>query len=361
MYPSVMAAQQSPHKLIAHFREGSQRVLYQALRRFWCVADVSFTGGHPPLPAVTPQGNVFTNGAGRGVLCGLELLAARDAAAIVKVHELAVYETADLFSGYVGHMYPRKLEAMASGNASDADFYKLCLNSLYGKFAQKGIRWVDDQEAIAPDYYAQWWEPLPNGGGARRYRSIAGRCQLLVEGTEPRNTFPAISAGITAAARVHLQDAISVAGESSVRYCDTDSIHVDRVGQRSLLRAGSLHATDIGRWKSECEGPDAHYWGPKHYRIGEHWTCNYLTASAREIAHGTFLQDSYSGLETILATGLVDRVLVQERTIQMPPGQWDRLVRRQHREDERHECREWQAPTQDISPSLPPVQKDLLG
>lgn len=361
MYPYVMAAEAHPHKLIAYFEEGSKRVLYQALRRYWCVADVDLAGGHPPLPMSTTKGPVSLRSAGRAVLCGQELAAARDAACITTVRRLAVYEVADLFSGYVGYLYPRKLAARQAGNEAEADFYKLLLNGLYGKFAQKGVRWKDDETATAGDRYAYWYRRLPCSGRLQRCRRIGGVGQVLEEGHEPRNSFPAIAAGITAASRTELQRTIDLAGESNCLYCDTDSIHTTARGRARLDRAGACHPARLGGWKEEAVGPDAYYWGQKHYRVGDLWTCNYLAASAREIAHGTFLQDSYSGLETILATGTVDRVTVQERQIQLPAGTWSHLRRRLVNGS--HHCghqKEYRA-TPIGSSSLSSLQKDLLG
>ena len=345
MYPAIMASDKHPHKMIGYFDEPTSKQLSHALRGHFCVASVDVVPGHYPLPVRGPKGVLYTTGACRSTLCGRELHAAQQSAAIARVHELAVYETADLFSGYVNYMYPRKLAAKEMGQHDESDFYKLCLNSLSGKFAQKGRQWHDDTQAIAPDRYAVWWGVAAGAARPVRYRAVAGHVQRLESGPEPRHTLPAITAGITAAGRSLLQSAIAMAGESNTHYCDTDSVHVTSVGQHRLYRAGWLHGTALGRWKTVATGADAYYWGPKHYRVGDWWVCNYLSATAHEIAHGAFLQSAMSGLETILGTGVVDRVLVQERTIQLPAGTWDMRQRLRQLECVNHECRESETST----------------
>jgi len=109
----------------------------------------------------------------------------------------------------------------------ERSFYKLFLNSLYGKFAQK--------------HPIEKVEILPDG----RYK------RETLEGRKLRN--PVVSAYITAYGRIYLYSFYRRVGFDNVLYSDTDSIHTFRKLPESKGILGGLKREAVGNLNGERE------------------------------------------------------------------------------------------------------------
>jgi hypothetical protein len=317
MYPSVMMNNLFPCRLVSHPCGMRPADLKAALRDYDCVADVDLCPGQYPYPCRSSSGVAFVRGCTHAILAGAELRVASAHGDVTKVRDCYLYERADLFSGFVKHFYQRRTEAAQAGNRGDSLIYKMFLNCLHGKFAQRGHKWTPAPKTIARGYYAYWWHKHCRAPAPVRCRSIAGVVEAQEEGEQPKHCFPAISACITANARVVLEDDISLAGPHNVLYCDTDSLHVVASGLERLERYGRVDAAELGRYRVHVSGNSAHYYGRQHYRIGNHTVCSSIKPDAIQISDGVYLQDSYQGVERVLEAGTLDRVTVTPRVIDM--------------------------------------------
>lgn len=317
MYPSVMKDELYPCRLLSHPCGVRPADLKAALKDYDCVADVDLWPGQYPYPTRTAGGIDYVVGLRRAVLAGNELRLACSCADVRKVRDVYLYERADLFSSFVTHYYKAKQLAVATGNRADTMIYKMILNCLHGKFAQRGHKWQPDHETIARGYYGYWWHKRRGSGAPVRYRSIAGVVERQEEAEQPKHCFPAISACITANARVRLESDIQLAGTHNVLYCDTDSLHVVDDGFARLGRSDRTGSDNLGRYRVVVTGADAHYYGRQHYRIGDHHVCSSIKPDAVEISDGIYLQDAYQGVERVLENGFLDRVNVSPRVIDM--------------------------------------------
>jgi len=92
------------------------------------------------LPARTEIELLYPYGTLRGAWCYPEIRQAlNDGGVIKQVHRAIEFNImTDPFSGYVEHCYNMRLEAKRTKNKLDDVFWKLFMNSLYGKFAQSG-------------------------------------------------------------------------------------------------------------------------------------------------------------------------------------------------------------------------------
>jgi hypothetical protein len=84
-----------------------------------------------------------------------------------------------------------------------------------------------------------------------------------------------------------------------------------------LAASDLLHPTSIGKWKTVAAGADAHYWGLKHYRVGNKYCCCYLTSSAWGVADGVYRDAARLHFGRILDQGLPDAVYYRERTVRV--------------------------------------------
>jgi DNA polymerase type B, organellar and viral len=159
------------------------------------------------------------------------------------------------FFDFVDHFYKSRNIAKANGDKFHDIFYKLILNSSYGKFAQNPDGFQDSiilpWPEVAPegyeieyrhDDYAIWSKP----SGVHTYYNVA------------------TAASITGAARALLLRGI--AQTKRPLYCDTDSIICNDL-------KGNLHDKNLGAWKTEATGDMIAIAGKKLYAVMDGDTC----------------------------------------------------------------------------------------
>ena len=182
---------------------------------------------------------------------------------ITRVRLCATYHRDILFADFVRQCFAWRMEYRAAGNKAFDYMAKILMNSLYGKFGQRGRVWTD-KEPDMPDWFGDTvgWNMLDDGRLVKM-RLRHGRTQYLSKDAESEQSVPIIAAEITALARQHLWRLIEAAGE--VYYVDTDSLVVGRSGLDNL----QAHIGDkLGELKiEESEQTDAEIWTAKDYSL----------------------------------------------------------------------------------------------
>lgn len=167
----------------------------------------------------------------------------------------------DTFEGFVSFYYNARLEAKANGDKIRDLFFKLLLNSAYGKFAQNPSEYESFmmREAMnPPDNEDVRSEDNPNGW----YPSTVNRDLFIWARPSPhawrsyKNV--GIAASITGAARANLLRNLALA--TNPIYCDTDSIICDSF-------RGETDESRLGGWKLEATGHVVAVAGKKLYCV----------------------------------------------------------------------------------------------
>lgn len=205
----------------------------------------------PPLLLDHETGEYRYRGA--GVYCHPELdalLAMGGQFEFIEGYEIPV--TGFYFRRYVERLWGLRLAAQRRGDRARDLIYKLLLNSLYGKFGQRGIghKLILNTEENCDKLLA---------AGARFY--VHGFFLLVEEQNPVEHEFAAIAAYVTCYGRLRLYAAIerAAAAGGQVVYVDTDSVHV--VGGAPLQVSDAL-----GALKLERAGVGV-YVGRKLYRV----------------------------------------------------------------------------------------------
>lgn len=315
LYPWVMANCRLPTKL-AVYSEGFTRADVKALARdFGLLVDCSLALQRRPALSRELCAVAHPPYTGLSVLCGEEALYWLSNGCIRSVNRVALYQMGYPLRQFAVDLYSRRLQCKAAGDNSGVSLYKLILNGLHGKFAQRGRRWVGAPTRRCPDWYDFWWELVPGRTIPYRYRSIAGVVERLEESGELRNTMPAVTAFICAAGRDRLCHAIDIAGLHNTCYCDTDSVHTIGDGSRRLGAAGLLSDTELGLWRVDNAGETSYYTGPKCYRVGTSVVVGWADTPAVPSADGGFVRTTYTGADGILSSNDRGKILVRERTV----------------------------------------------
>lgn len=168
---------------------------------------------------------------------------------IESVHEAYEFDESSSFSDFVDTYNMLKIEAERTNDKLGRTFYKLLMNSAYGKFAQNPADYEDfriTQDSVEPSehgwnllecYYDVflWSRPSPRKTG---YNNVA------------------TAASITGAARAELLRGI--AASANPLYCDTDSVIATSL-------SAPLDNDRLGAWKIEANASLAAIAGRKTY------------------------------------------------------------------------------------------------
>lgn len=166
---------------------------------------------------------------------------------VVKCYD---FEKRECFDTFVDHFYGSRLAAAASNDKVRVIFYKLILNSAYGKFAQNGDNFFDWQIFEYPNCPEGW---TPSYIWERQYIIAKKKVE------NPRYNNVATGSSITGAARSLLLKGISHAIKPY--YCDTDSIICED------LPGVEIGDKELGAWKLEATGNRLAIAGKKLYAV----------------------------------------------------------------------------------------------
>lgn len=310
-YPAIMRREAMPAKLIGHYRNVQYEELVQWSTKYCVIANVHLATDQPAYAVVHDKRLIFPIGEFVTPLCTPEIAHAIQHGHIKKVFDVSVYEPKVLFRDYVDWMHAYRQRCRAAGNDVDAINAKLLMNSLYGKFAQKGLIYkkVDDTDDMS---IKVWMEVDADTGDVYNLRQYAGIIEQLECETEARDSHPAIAAHITAHARMQLWGLIQRAGRGNVVYCDTDSVWVNETGMGHLKYF--LHDSELGKLKVEGVHSDVIIHGPKDYLIDGHARIKGIRATAKQIGPNTYEQDRFSTLVGLLRSGQLSAPIVTRLT-----------------------------------------------
>lgn len=303
MFPACMADGVFPRRLYGYDDRWPERTLMRYAKSHVCVARVVLRVRQPIYPMRVDGRLCFPVGEFTTSLCGDELRHALNTGAVAKVEAVAVFEAAPIFSAFIAWFWAARRKAMADGDRTRAWLNKILMNSLYGKFGQRGMHW--DEASRTSDLSARSWLHYDmETGETVRYRQLCGLVQQRTVEGESRDSVPEIAACVTAAARLRLWRLMVKAGLDNVYYVDTDGLHLSAAGAAAL--EDEIDPAKLGALKVEGVFAEAEYRGAKDYRLGEVWKIKGVRKSAVEVSPGVFRQEQWSSLRGILAAGRLD-------------------------------------------------------
>jgi len=185
---------------------------------------------------------IFPNGIFDTYLCADEFNNAYENGYIQQIYNVEIYEMDYLLKDFALNIYQKRQESSGLWKA----YYKLLLNSLYGKFGQKRktakiIDYNGNKDTCEVVTY------YDDNGKMFEVKNIFG--VRVIEKEQAYRYSVAISAFITAYARHYLYMLMQPI-ENHIIYCDTDSIVIDIPYPNSNL----LHDSELGKLKLEYEG-----------------------------------------------------------------------------------------------------------
>lgn len=240
LYPSVMLQYKYPNPT-TQVRQGRTIDIGNGIVK--CRVRVPSRTYLPALPVRHNGKLLFPVGTFDGVWVIDELNnAINNGVEVLKVYESYEWlEVCDMFSSFVSHFYEKRQKAI---HPADGYFYKVVMNSLYGKFAEKRrlTKYV----------------PLEQGGV---FEPIVYDMAQTTEEYLPYHNNVIISSYVTAYGRIILHKLMKkiLDNGANLLYCDTDSVIFQ--GDCSLKTS-----SELGGLKSEADIQWAEFLGAKYYR-----------------------------------------------------------------------------------------------
>lgn len=241
------------------------------------------------LPVRNPNGSLaFPIGTFDFYACIHEIKAGLETGTlrIIKVYHSIYFDQEADFSAFIDHFYNLRLEAGDNGDEIRKLFYKLVMNSSYGKFAQdprKYENWLFDPPEIPTPFHCSLCFDLIQKG---EYKEKCPSCStgefdpygwymhttregvnIYAQPQRVRNgSFfnVATAASITSAARASLLRGIQAATRPV--YCDTDSVICEHL-ESTPTNGIRLHNKELGAWKPEATGDTVAIAGKKLYAV----------------------------------------------------------------------------------------------
>ncbi len=299
LYPFVMRFNKYPckyHKIVHNI---SITQLRKYLRTYSvtasCLVETS-----DPVYAVKRERTIFPVGKFWVTLTTPEVKHALSKKHIKKLATVVLYKQADLFAGYVDYIYTLRKEFQSANVPLYEHFCKILLNSLYGKFGQKGEVWELIGDAVGePDRVEDCIDAVTHR--RKRLRYLLGQVWELTGHAETQHSFPAIAAHVTAYARLYLWQLITKARIENVFYCDTDSVFVNRAGLQNLKPL--MNADDLGKLKLEYQTDTLTIYGLKDYVTADKTVIKGISRSAIKIADMEYRQEQWPSLRGLLHKG----------------------------------------------------------
>jgi len=307
MYPFVMAEHQYPVSLVGLYSRGTTRQLAKWLKQYAIVADVSLETDQPVYSMVHNGKLIFPVGRLRLKLSSPELRYALAHKHIKKIHLLAVYKQADLFSDFVTWGYRERQAARADNNLIAVWYIKIFLNSLFGKWGQRG-RHYENYGSTDSEEIKVWTQINADTQEIKHFRQFGGIIQHWQDEGEAFNSFPAIAAHITAYARMALWGLMTQAGLKNVYYVDTDCVLVNKTGYNKLK--GQIDASRLGDLKLEGHYSRIELHGAKDYVFDQVRRVKGVRHNAKWINDNTVEQVKFTGFRGLLRQGSLDAPIV---------------------------------------------------
>jgi len=248
MYPYVMA--NFPHPISTGYdinMKITKRTTFVLLE----------ANNHGCLPVRTKTGIDFTQERGTFFASIHEVLAGLETGTleIIRIKHTIEHKATGTFAEFVDHFYTKRNAARSSGQEMLVTFYKLILNSAYGKFAQNPDGYKDyfiTHDCAGPE----GWELDQTNGEYYIWSKPSTQMGLYYN--------VATAASITGAARATLLRGLSQCVDPV--YCDTDSI---------ICRdfKGQIDPSQLGAWKEEGSGDSIAIGGKKLYAVFDGSEC----------------------------------------------------------------------------------------
>lgn len=248
-YPAICLERRFParrRKLMTGNEDVYQQI--KAGNMSW-IADVEIDTNKPIYPLRRKDDVIWPIGHFMTTLAGPELTHAIEHGHAQTIRRAACYDSEPLLHQWCRWALDFRAKSKDREDKVGERIAKQMTNSLWGRFAQRVKRWVNDADVITKNPWDDWFEKERETAITTHCRSIGWLGQRYVVGGYSHDACPAITAFIVSAGRIMLWNIMQAVRSGRILYCATDSLFVDERGYDELLNAGAVGYEQPGRLK----------------------------------------------------------------------------------------------------------------
>jgi hypothetical protein len=313
-----------------------------------CVAEVELSTNIDIFPHRCERGVTFPTGRFRTTLCGPELVRSINSRQVRQVRSIARYRTEPIFNTWVNSLWGMRQAYKEESNALYERFVKMLMNSLYGKFGQRSPEWVNCPDRLDALPWMTWVDYDASSGERCVYRSFGWQVQkqqdrelrhhaeMDVSDWAPHadrygkgeidSSFVAISAFVTAYARMRMNDLRTIAGPENVYYQGVDSLIVTNRGRENLENNGQVSESELGKLRLQLSANYGYISGCSDYKLGEKVVMSGLARTPKQQVLGQQTQMTMLAKPYLFQGKPLDSVLEKHTDWNKTATYWKRRV-----------------------------------
>lgn len=271
MYPGILRDNVFPARLVSYAEHQPAGYPQEMAKTYGVIASVTIETRRSEYPRRNGSRIDYPLGKFQTTLTGPELLRLKRDGKVLKCHEIAIYDTAPVFSKAANELIRMREAARQSGNWAWEFFAKLLGNSMGGKLAQTKGRWLERRKVAPMMEWGEWIQQGKSGEKPRKFRAVAGLVWEWV--TDPAGAGPHTAAFdyLTAYGRLMMRDIREHCPPESILSQDTDGLWVLPKAVDAIRKAGVPFGDDAGQLRVTSVSDVARFFGPRHYFTSAGW------------------------------------------------------------------------------------------
>jgi hypothetical protein len=234
---------------------------------------------------------------------------------ILNYYNIAIYEHSNIFKDFVDFFYNSRLEFSKNGNEAYKLFCKYILNSLYGKFGQTQIHYIETERKDIEFNSKQVIDTINKDS----YLEMSLGNKVFEEVNDGKNSFDsfvAIASFVTSYSRMYLIDMILKTKRENVYYVDTDCLILNKKGFDYLNDFNLINEKELGKFKLEEISEDTTIYRPKYYIFNDKEKCKGVKNNSIKLYEDKNIlrvkQENFTKFKTSLRKNTNNKMIVTE-------------------------------------------------
>lgn len=320
MYPYAMAMYQCPRRLIEYIPRADKALLESLTVSEGAIAEVLLNTGGMVYPYRRNKQSLTARGEFWTCLAWPELSFALAMGHVEQVSRCSVFQCTDMFSAWAERIWNTRNDISAKYGKGLASLVKRLAASLHGKFAQHGVDWADCEEPLLNPW--SWWFAWDGDRFVRR-RAIGWNVQqkMFDAENEPNDSFPAIAAWTTSAARMFMLGLREICGPENWVYQYSDSLVVSVEGRSRLEQSGMLQPDQLGKCKEDWVSQSVEIRGPGWLLCDDRRRTCGVAPDAEEIETDTYLTEREATLAGMIGQNGPKAYTLLRQVTHYPPAE----------------------------------------
>jgi hypothetical protein len=297
MYPYTMKINEYPTSVEGYMGDCSLSDVVKALKHHCVIGKFRIKCNEAYFPIKINDKTCYPIGEFDCYLSTPEIVLCRERGWLLDCYEFCWYRKRSIFTEFVDFFYDERMKHKEQGNELASFLFKTLLNSLYGKFGQRGFNDAIIGSAEPGTFHNSTFFNRVTGEKGY-YRQIGRNIIRSSKNGEGYDAFCAIASHVTAHARMYLGGLLSKVGRDNLYYCDTDSIITNVSGYTNL--SSFMDNDRIGALKVEGKADTLEIVSPKHYGFGKQWAVKGVSQNSERTKDGGYIQEIWPGVSKIL-------------------------------------------------------------